>query len=70
MYPFLSWLTPHIQSRNTISNYHISEEEKEKEEQEEDEESEEQYHEQRHKNSNNGEIQEWSHPNQHPRLLE
>ena len=56
MYPFLSWLTPHIQSRNTISNYHISEEEKEKEEQEEDEESEEQYHEQRHKNSNNGEI--------------
>ena len=60
MYPFLSWLAPYIKSRNTISNYHISEEEEEEEEQEEDEESEEQYHEQTHENSNNNEIQEWS----------
>ena len=27
--PFLSWLAPHTQGRNTISNYHISEEEEE-----------------------------------------
>ena len=38
MYPFLSWLAPYMQSRNTIRNYHMSEEEEEKE-QEEDEES-------------------------------
>ena len=35
MYPFLSWLAPYVQSRNTISSYHISEEEEEEEEQEE-----------------------------------
>ena len=36
MYPFLAWLALYIQSRKTISNYHISEEEEEEEEQEED----------------------------------
>ena len=29
MYPFLSWLAPYMQNRNTISNYHILEEEEE-----------------------------------------
>ena len=64
MYPFLSWLAPYMQSRNTISNYQISEEEEEEEQQEKDEESEEKYHEQRHENSNNDEIQEWSQTSQ------
>ena len=57
IYPFLPWLVPYIQCRNTISNNHMSEEEKE-EEQEEDEETEEQYHEQTLENSNNQGIQE------------
>ena len=60
MYPFFSRLAPYIQIRNTISNYHISEEEEKEEEQEEDEESEEQYGEQTRESSNNDEIQEWS----------
>ena len=38
-YPFLSWLALYMQSRSTISNYHISEEEEEEEEQEDYEES-------------------------------
>ena len=58
MYPFLSKLAPHIQSRNIISKYNISEVEEEEEEQEEDEESEEEYHEQTHENSSNDETQE------------
>ena len=63
MYPFSSWLAPYIQSRNTISNYHMSEEEEEKE-QEEDEESKEQYHKQTRENINNDELQEWSQTSQ------